>query len=143
MQAGQLIAVPSGDGEREVAFAPWRTTPVVTVLRHTRSGRKSGNDCRPDAELTRIDQELETLKETARKSQDNVRLVIYCKTWRDLERVVIVGSGNLAEVLAQAVARSGLQLVQLLPATPRGGCRRTRRNAVDSTRHGWPTRTYT
>ena len=26
-------------------------------------------------ELTRIDQELETLKETARKSQDNVRLV--------------------------------------------------------------------
>jgi len=33
---------------------------------------------------------------------------------RPLERVVIVGSGNLAEALAQAVARSGLQLVQLL-----------------------------
>ena len=32
---------------------------------------------------------------------------------RPLERVVIVGSGNLAEALAQAVARSGLQLVQL------------------------------
>lgn len=30
-----------------------------------------------------------------------------------MERVVIVGSGNLAEALAQAVARSGLQLVQL------------------------------
>lgn len=31
-----------------------------------------------------------------------------------MERVVIVGSGNLAEALAQAVSQSGLQLVQLV-----------------------------
>ncbi len=32
-------------------------------------------DLARNAELTRIDRELENLKETARKSQDNVRLV--------------------------------------------------------------------
>lgn len=38
-----------------------------------------------------------------------------------LQSVVIVGSGNLAEALAQAVARSGLELVQLFARNPRRG----------------------
>lgn len=50
-----------------------------------------------------------------------------------MERVVIVGSGNLAEALAQAVARSGLATGTVVRPQRRtgGGCRRTRRNAVD------------
>lgn len=38
-----------------------------------------------------------------------------------LQRIVIVGSGNLAEALAQAVARSGLDLVQLFARNPQRG----------------------
>lgn len=78
MQAGQLIAVPSGDGEREVAFAPAHDPQSMTVYGILEAVEKSGQttvDLTQSAELTRIDQELETLKETARKSQDNVRLV--------------------------------------------------------------------
>ena len=38
-----------------------------------------------------------------------------------MERVVIIGSGNLAEALAQAVARSGLKLVQLFARNAQRG----------------------
>ena len=38
-----------------------------------------------------------------------------------MERAVIIGSGNLAEALAQAVARSGLKLVQLFARNARPG----------------------
>ena len=78
VQAGQLIAVPSGDGEREVAFAPAHDPQSMTVYGILEAVEKSGQttvDLTQSDELTRIDQELETLKETARKSQDNVRLV--------------------------------------------------------------------
>ena len=78
VQAGQLIAVPSGDGEREVAFAPAHDPQSMTVYGILEAVEKSGQttvDLTQSAELTRIDQELEALKETARKSQDNVRLV--------------------------------------------------------------------
>ena len=78
VQAGQLIAVPSGDGEREVAFAPAHDPQSMTVYGILEAVEKSGQttvDLTQSAELTRIDQELETLKETARNSQDNVRLV--------------------------------------------------------------------
>lgn len=40
---------------------------------------------------------------------------------KPIERVVIVGSGNLAEALARAVAGSGLQLVQLFARNPERG----------------------
>ena len=78
VQAGQLIAVPSGDGEREVAFAPAHDTGTLTVYGVLEAVEASGQttvDLARNAELTRIDRELENLKETARKSQDNVRLV--------------------------------------------------------------------
>ena len=73
-----VIAVPSGDGEREVAFAPAHDPQSMTVYGILEAVEKSGQttvDLTQSDELTRIDQELETLKETARKSQDNVRLV--------------------------------------------------------------------
>jgi len=38
-----------------------------------------------------------------------------------MERAVIIGSGNLAEALAQAVARSGLKLVQLFARNAENG----------------------
>ena len=78
VQAGQLIAAHSGDGEREVAFAPAHDPQSMTVYGILEAVEKSGQttvDLTQSDELTRIDQELETLKETARKSQDNVRLV--------------------------------------------------------------------
>ena len=78
VQAGQLIAVPSGDGEREVAFAPAHDTGTLTVYGVLEAVEASGQttvDLARNAELTRIDRELENLKETARKTQDNVRLV--------------------------------------------------------------------
>ena len=74
----KLIAVPSGDGEREVALPPATTPQSMTVYGILEAVEKSGQttvDLTQSDELTRIDQELETLKETARKSQDNVRLV--------------------------------------------------------------------
>ena len=72
------VAVPSGDGEREVAFAPAHDTGTLTVYGVLEAVEASGQttvDLARNAELTRIDRELENLKETARKSQDNVRLV--------------------------------------------------------------------
>ncbi len=40
---------------------------------------------------------------------------------KPLQRVVVIGSGNLAESLAQAVARSGADLVQLFARNPQRG----------------------
>ena len=78
VQAGELIAVPSGDGEREVAFAPAHETDTMTVYGVLEAVERSGHtsfDLAQSPELTRIDQELETLKQAARQSQDNVRLI--------------------------------------------------------------------
>ena len=77
VQAGELIAVPSGDGEREVAFAPAHETDTMTVYGVLEAVERSGQisfDLAQSPELTRIDRELETLKQAARQSQDNVRL---------------------------------------------------------------------
>ncbi len=78
VQAGELIAVPSGDGEREVAFAPAHETDTMTVYGVLEAVERSGHtsfDLAQSPELTRIDRELETLKQAARQSQDNVRLI--------------------------------------------------------------------
>lgn len=78
VQAGQLIAVRSGDGEREVAFTPAHDIASMTVYGVLEAVERSGQttfDLGQTPELARIDRELEMLKELARKSQDNVRLV--------------------------------------------------------------------
>ena len=77
VQAGQLIAVRSGDGERETAFTPAHDIASMTVYGVLEAVERSGQttfDLGQTPELARIDRELETLKESARRSQDNVRL---------------------------------------------------------------------
>lgn len=78
VQARQLIAVRSGDGEREVGYTPAHDISSMTVYGILEAVERSGPtlfDFAPKAELARIDQELEALKEEARKSHDNVKLV--------------------------------------------------------------------
>ncbi len=78
VQAGQLIAVRSGDGEREVAYTPAHEISSLTVygvLDAVERCGQTGLDFAPTPELSRIDRELELLKQAALRSQDNVRLV--------------------------------------------------------------------
>ena len=78
VQAGQLIAVRSGDGEREMGFTPAHDIASMTVYGVLEAVEHSGQttfDLGQTPELARVDRELEMLKESARKSQDNVRLV--------------------------------------------------------------------
>lgn len=77
VQAGQLIAVRSGDGEREVAYTPAHDIASMTVYGILESVEQAGQTCfnlSATPELARIDRELESLKETARASHDNVKL---------------------------------------------------------------------
>lgn len=78
VQAGQLLAVPAGEGEREVAYAPAYDITSMTVYGVLEAVEGSGQklfDFAPMPVLTRIDRELELLKENVRSSHDNVRLV--------------------------------------------------------------------
>lgn len=75
--ARQLIAVRSGDGEREVAFAPAHDTSTITIYGILEAVEQTGQttiDLQATPDLARIDQELERLKETVRQSPDNVPL---------------------------------------------------------------------
>lgn len=77
VQAGQLIAVRSGDGEREVAYAPAHDINEMTVYGVLEAVERAGQtafEYAPTPELARIDRELELLKEQARASQDNLKL---------------------------------------------------------------------
>lgn len=78
VQAGQLIAVRSGEGDRDLAFAPAHDISTMTVYGVLEAVERAGHttfDFAPRPELARIDRELERLKQTARDSHDNVRLV--------------------------------------------------------------------
>ena len=74
VQAGQLIAVRSGDGERETAFTPAHDIASMTVYPARAGGgrtvRWQTTSSTSAGELARIDRELETLKESAPWSQD-------------------------------------------------------------------------
>ena len=77
VQAGQLIAVRSGDGERETAFTPAHDIASMTVYGVLEAVERSGQttfDLGQTPELARVDRELEMLKDSARQSQENVRL---------------------------------------------------------------------
>mgnify|MGYP001107978017 CR=1 FL=1 len=78
VQAGQLISVRSGDGERETAFTPAHDIASMTVYGVLEAVERSGQttfDLGQTPELARVDRELEMLKDSARQSQENVRLV--------------------------------------------------------------------
>jgi len=77
-QAGQLIAVRNGDGEREVAFAPAYDIAAMTVCGVLEAVERTGqNSVRLDAspESERIDREIERLKESARAARSNMKLI--------------------------------------------------------------------
>ena len=77
VQAGQLIAVRSGDGEREVAFAPAHDLASVTVYGILEAVERTGQttlDLGQTPELARMNREVETLKEEVLHSPNNVRL---------------------------------------------------------------------
>ncbi len=78
VQAGQLIAVPLGDNERDMAFVPAHDIGSLTVCGVLESVERAGEivfvmDATP--QLTRVDQELERLKSAVRQTQGRVRLV--------------------------------------------------------------------
>ncbi len=78
VQAGQLIAVPLGDNERDMAFVPAHDIGSLTVCGVLESVERAGEivfvmDATP--KLTRVDQELERLKSAVRQTQGRVRLV--------------------------------------------------------------------
>ncbi len=78
VQAGQLIAVPLGDNERDMAFVPAHDIGSLTVCGVLESVERTGEivfvmDATP--QLTRVDQELERLKSAVRQTQGRVRLV--------------------------------------------------------------------
>ncbi|WP_300256586.1 YhjD/YihY/BrkB family envelope integrity protein [uncultured Alistipes sp.] len=77
VQAGQLIAVRSGDGERDVAFTPAHDLASTTVYGILEAVERTGQatlDLEQSADLARVNRELETLKQTVRQSPENVRL---------------------------------------------------------------------
>ena len=77
VQAGQLIAVRSGDGERDVAFAPAHDLAAMTVYGILESVEQAGQttlDLGQTPELARMNQEVESLKEEVRHSSNNARL---------------------------------------------------------------------
>ena len=77
VQAGQLIAVRSGDGERDVAFTPAHDLASTTVYGILEAVERTGQatlDLGQSADLARVNRELEILKQTVRQSPENVRL---------------------------------------------------------------------
>lgn len=78
VQAGQLLAVPEADNDRETAYIPACDIATLTVYGVLEAVERSGQgnfEPTPTPELLRIDRELEHLKQSARTSQDNVRIV--------------------------------------------------------------------
>lgn len=78
VQAGQLLAVPTADNDREMAYIPACDIATLTVYGVLEAVERSGQghfDPTPSPELQRIDRELERLKQSARTSQDNVRII--------------------------------------------------------------------
>ena len=77
VQAGQLIAVRSGDGEREVGYTPAYDIASMTIYSILEAVERSGQtsfDLAATPELAHIDRELNGLKEAARNAEDNVTL---------------------------------------------------------------------
>ena len=77
VQAGQLIAVPMGDDDRDMAFMPAHDLATLTlrgVLEAVERSGQGGFEPAPTPEFLRIDCELERLRQ-AGLAQENVRIV--------------------------------------------------------------------
>ncbi len=77
VQAGALIAVRNGDGDREVAYAPAHDIASMTVYGILEAVERSGQkafDFAPTPDLARVERELDRLKDRVREAQENVRI---------------------------------------------------------------------
>ena len=77
VQAGQLIAVPMGDDDRDMAFMPAHDLATLTlrgVLEAVERSGQGGFEPAPTPEFLRVDRELERLRQ-AGLAQENVRIV--------------------------------------------------------------------
>ncbi len=77
VQAGQLIAVPMGDDDRDMAFMPAHDIATLTLCGVLEAVERSGQGSfapAPTPEFRRIDRELERLRQ-AGQAQENVRIV--------------------------------------------------------------------
>lgn len=77
VQAGQLVAVPMSDNERDMAFVPAHDLASLTlcgVLEAVESAGEMVFAMDSASRLACIDRELERLKENARRSPENVRI---------------------------------------------------------------------
>ena len=78
VQAGQLIAVRSGDDDREVGYTPAHDIAQLTVYGVLEAVEQCGQmhfDFAATPDLARVEGELERLKEVTRRSPENLRLV--------------------------------------------------------------------
>lgn len=78
VQAGQLIAVRSGEGERDVAFSPAHDLAQMTVYGILEAVEQTGQttlDLSQTPELSCMNREVEQLREEVRRSPNNARLV--------------------------------------------------------------------
>ncbi len=78
VQAGLLLAVPVDGDDREKVFIPAQDVSSLTVygvLEAVEQAGQGGFDPAPTPEFSCIDRELERLKQQARRSQENVRIV--------------------------------------------------------------------
>ncbi|WP_308501204.1 YhjD/YihY/BrkB family envelope integrity protein [uncultured Alistipes sp.] len=78
VQAGQLIAVRSGEGERDVAFSPAHDLAQMTVYGILEAVERTGQttlDLSQTPELSCMNREVEQLREEVRRSPNNARLV--------------------------------------------------------------------
>lgn len=78
VQAGQLIAVRSGDSDREIGYTPALDINKMTVYGVLEAVEQTGQPAlspNGSRELARIDAELEQVKAAARTSRENIRLI--------------------------------------------------------------------
>jgi len=138
VQAGQLIAVPSGGRRARSGLRPGARPPVNDRLRHTRSGRKIGaNDRRPDPER-RTDPhrpgtgnaQRDRPQIAGQRPAGGFTVKRYGETFgtrsdrRQRKPCRSIGAGRRPK-------RPATGTVVRPQRRTGGGCRRTRRNAVD------------
>ena len=78
VQSGQLIAVRTGEGDRQVSYAPGYAISEMTIcgiLDAVEGHGKSNFQLTPTDDMTRINQELEQLKLESRQSPSNEKLI--------------------------------------------------------------------
>ena len=114
VQAGQLIAVRSGDGEREVGYTPAYDIASMTIYSILEAVERSGQtsfDLAATPELAHIDRELNGLKEAARNAARGGEVAALARTeWTDDPRRLARADLYLIAVSDRAVGEVAARL---------------------------------